>query len=59
MTTLTLSRHERLTAPRRHDDHSNFIVAAFYLAVLAAVAVAVAIAFTEIPDVGSLYITVT
>jgi hypothetical protein len=59
MTTVILSRHERLTRPRHHDDHSTFIVAVFFVAVLAAVAVAVAIAVTKIPDVGALYITAT
>jgi hypothetical protein len=57
MTTLILSRHERLTAPRHYDDHSTFVVAAFFVAVLAAVAVAIAV--TKIPDVGALYITAT
>jgi hypothetical protein len=57
--TLTMSPIDRHPISRRRDADSRFLVAAFFLAVLIVVAVAVAIAASKIPDVGSIYITVT
>jgi hypothetical protein len=57
--TFALSPRRHPVASQHRDDHSTFIVAAFFVAVVIAVAIAVAIAVSKIPDVGALYITVT
>jgi hypothetical protein len=53
MTTLTLSPVGRRALPR------TFVVAALGLAVLAAVAIAIALAIPNLPDIGTIYVTVT
>ena len=55
MTTLTLSPIGRRALPRERHTHSTFAVAALGLAVLAAVARAI----PNLPDIGTIYITVT
>lgn len=56
MTTLTLSPvGRRASAP----SHSTFAVAALGLAVLAAVAIAIALAIPNLPNIGTIYVTVT
>jgi len=57
--TLTLSPSHRPAIFRRRDTASGFIAAALFLAVLIATAVAVVVAASHIPDVGSIYITTT
>jgi len=59
VTTLTLSPVGRRALPRERHTHSTFAVAALGLAVLAAVAIAVALAIPNLPDIGTIYITVT
>ena len=56
MTTLTLSPvgHDA----RERPPHSTFAVAALGLAVLAAVAIALALAIPNLPDIGTIYVTV-
>ena len=54
MTTLTLSPVGRRALPRERHPHSTFAVA-----VLAAVAIAVALAIPNLPDIGTIYVTVT
>ena len=39
--------------------HSTFAVAALGLAVLAAIAIAIALAIPNLPDIGTIYVTVT
>jgi len=58
MTTLTLSPVDR-ALPRERHPHSTFAVATLGLAVLAAVAIAVALAIPNLPDIGTIYVTVT
>ncbi len=57
--TLTLSPSHRPAMSRRHGAAAGFLAGALFLVVLIAVAVAVAIAASKIPDVGSIYVTVT
>ena len=45
--------------PRERPPHSTFVVAALGLAVLAAVAIAMALAIPNLPDIGTIYVTVT
>ena len=45
--------------PRECVPHSTFAVAALGLAVLAAVAIAIALAIPYLPDIGTIYVTVT
>ncbi len=59
MTTLTLSPVGRRALRREHPPHSTFAVGAFGLAVLAAVAIAIALAIMNLPDIGTIYVTVT
>jgi len=59
MTTLTLSPVSRRALPRERPPHSTFVVAALGLAVLAAVAIAIALAIPNLPDIGTIYVTVT
>ena len=41
------------------DQLSTFAVAALGLAALAAVAIAIALAIPKLPDIGTIYVTVT
>jgi hypothetical protein len=59
MTTLTLSPVGRRALPPERPPHSTFAVAALGLAVLAAVAIAIALAIPNLPDIGTIYVTVT
>ena len=59
MSTLTLSPVGRRALPRKRPPHSTFAVAALGLAVLAAVAIAIALAIPNLPDIGAIYVTVT
>ena len=59
MTTLTLSPVGRRALPRERPAHLTFAVAALGLAVLAAVAIAIALAIPNLPDIGTIYVTVT
>jgi hypothetical protein len=59
MTTLTLSPAGRRAPPRERPPVSTFAVAALALAVVAAVAIAVALAIPNLPDIGTIYVTVT
>jgi hypothetical protein len=59
MTTLTLSPVGRRALPRERHLYSTFAVAALGLVVLAAVAIAVALAIPNLPDIGTIYVTVT
>jgi hypothetical protein len=59
MTTLTLSPVGRRTLVRERPTYSTFAVAALGLAVLAAVAIAIALAIPNLPDIGTIYVTVT
>jgi len=56
MTTLTLSPVGRRAL--RRERRSTFAVAALGLAVLAAVAIAIALAIPNLPDIGTIYVTV-
>jgi hypothetical protein len=58
MTTLTLWPVGRRALPRERPSHSTFAVA-LGLAVLAAVAIAIALAIPNLPDIGTIYVTVT
>jgi hypothetical protein len=58
MTTLTLSPVGRRALPRERPPLS-LAVAALGLAVLIAVATAVALAIPNLPDIGTIYVTVT
>ncbi len=57
MTTLTLSPVGRRALPRERPPHSTFAVAALGLAVLAAVAIAIALAIPNLPEIGTIYAT--
>ena len=59
MTTLTASSVGRSALLRERPLHSTFAVAALGLAVLAAVAIALAFAIPNAPDIGTIYVTVT
>jgi hypothetical protein len=59
MTTLTLSPVGRRALSRERPRDSTFAVAALGLAVLAAVAIAIALAIPNLPDIGTIYVTVT
>ena len=59
MTALTLSPVGRRALPDERPPHSTFAVAALGLAVLAAVAIAIALAILNLPDIGTIYVTVT
>jgi len=59
MTTLTLSPVGGRALPRERPLHSTFAVAALALAVLAAVAIAVALAISSLPEIATIYVTVT
>jgi len=59
MTTVMLSPAGRRAPPRERPRVSTFAVAALGLAVLAAVAIAIALAIPKLPDIGTIYITVT
>jgi hypothetical protein len=58
MTTGTLSPVGRRALPRERPLHSTFAVAALGLAVLATVA-AIALTIPNLPDIGTIYVTVT
>ena len=51
MTALTLSPVGRRALPDERPPHSTFAVAALGLAVLAAVAIAIALAIPNLPDI--------
>ena len=55
----TLSPVGRRALPRERPPHSTFAVAALGLAVLAAVAIAIALAIPNLPEIGTIYVTVT
>jgi hypothetical protein len=59
MTTLTLPPVGRRALPRERHLISTFAVAALGLAVLAAVAIALALAIPNLPDIGTIYVTTT
>ena len=59
MITLTVSSVGRRALPRERPPHSTFVVAALGLAVLAAIAIALALAIPNAPDIGTIYVTVT
>ena len=59
MTTLTQSPLGGRALPGERPPHSTFAVAALALAVLAAVAIAIALAIPKLPDIGTIYVTVT
>jgi hypothetical protein len=59
MTTLTLSPVGRRELARERAPHSTFVVAALGLAVLAAVAIAIALAIPNLPDIRTIYVAVT
>jgi hypothetical protein len=59
MTTLAVSSVGRRALPRERPPHSTFVVAALGLAVLAAIAIALALAIPNAPDIGTIYVTVT
>ena len=59
MTTLTMSPVCRDALPRERAPHSTFAVVALGLAVLAAVAIAIALTMPHLPDIGTIYVTVT
>ncbi len=59
MTTLTLSPVGHRALPHERPPHSTFAVAALGLAVIAAVAIAIALAIPNLPDIGTIYVTVT
>ena len=59
MTTLTMSPVRRRALPRERHLYSTFAVAALGLAVLAAVTIAIALAMSHLPDIGTIYVTVT
>jgi hypothetical protein len=58
MTALTLSPLGHRALPRERPPHSTFAAAALGLAVLAGVAIALALAIPNIPDIGTIYVTV-
>ena len=59
MTTLALSPVGRRALLRERPSHSTFAVAALGLAALAAVAIAIALTIPSLPDIGTIYVTVT
>lgn len=59
MTTLTFSPRHHAALSHRRETGLTFAVAALGRLVLAAVAIALAVAIPQVPDIGSLYITVT
>ncbi len=59
MTAVTLLPHHRLAPTRRRETGLTFAVAALGLIVLASVVIALAYAIPHVPDVGTLYVTVT
>jgi hypothetical protein len=59
MTTLTVPPVGRRVLPRERPPHSTFAVAALGLAVLGAVAIVIALAIANLPDIGTIYVTVT
>jgi len=59
MTTLMLSPAGCHAPPRGRPPYSTLAVAALALAVLAAVAIALAFAIPKLPDIGTIYVTVT
>jgi hypothetical protein len=59
MTTLTVPSVGLRALPRERSPHSTFAVAALGLAVVAAVAIAIALAILNLPDNGTIYVTVT
>ena len=59
MTTLTVPSVGLRALPRERSPHSTFAVAALGLAVVAAVAIAIALAIPNLPDIGTIYVTVT
>jgi len=58
MTTLTVSSDGRCGLARERPPHLTFAVAELGLAVLAAVAIAIALAIPNLPDIGTIYVTV-
>ncbi len=58
MTTLTLSPVGG-RMPHERPPRSTLAVTAFGLAVVAAVAIAIALAIPHLPDIGTIYVTVT
>ncbi len=59
MTTLTMSPVGRRALPRERPPYSTFAVVTLGLAVVAAVAIAIALAIPNLPDIGTIYVTVT
>jgi len=59
MTTLTLSPVGWRARRSERRPYSTFAVAVLGLAVLAAVAIALALAIPNLPDIGTIYVTVT
>ena len=59
MTTLTLSPVGRRALPHERPPHSTFAVAALGIAVLTAVAIAIALAIPNLPDIGTTYVIMT
>lgn len=59
MSTLTLSPQQHAAISRRRETGLTFAVATLGLAVLAAVVIALAYAIPQVPDVGTLYVTMT
>ena len=59
MTTLTVPAVGRCALPRERSPHDTFAVAALGLAILAAVAIAIALAIPNLPEIGTIYATVT
>jgi hypothetical protein len=59
MSTLTLTPVGRRALPRERPPHSIFVVTALGFAVVAAVAIAIALAIPNLPDIGTIYVTVT
>ena len=59
MTTLTLSPVGGRALPHERPLHSTLAVTAFGLAVVAAVAIAIALAIPNLPDIGTIYVIVT
>jgi hypothetical protein len=59
MTTLTMSPVGRRALARERHLYSTFAAVALGLAVLAAVTIAIALAMPHLPDIGTIYVTVT
>jgi len=57
--TVVVGRPSRAAAREPSPPHSTFAVAALGLAVLAAIVIAIALAIPNLPDIGTIYATVT